>query len=123
MINTLVEPPIPFAKAAKKYISARGGGSIHPATLHRWRTRGIAGVRLEAIRIGGVWSTTEAAMQRFFAAVTSAQLEVEATNLTAVPQPGAAVKGRSAESERQRRVARELDAVLGVPALAPAPQR
>ena len=32
-----------------------GGRRIHVSTLHRWRSRGIGGRTLDAVRIGGRW--------------------------------------------------------------------
>lgn len=44
----------------------------HVATLHRWRTRGIRGVQLEAALVGGRWYTSQEALRRFIAATTHA---------------------------------------------------
>ena len=44
----------------------------HLSTVHRWRTRGIRGVRLEAILCGGVWFTSREAVRRFFQGTTVA---------------------------------------------------
>jgi hypothetical protein len=41
--------------------------------LWRWVTRGLRGVRLESIRVGGVTCTSMAAVQRFFDALTQEQ--------------------------------------------------
>jgi len=46
-------------------------GKPHSSTLHRWRLRGIRGVRLETILIGGVRYTSREALQRFFNATTA----------------------------------------------------
>lgn len=48
------------------------GHGIHPSTLHRWRQRGIRGVRLETLLIGGARYTSTEALSRFFAATTAA---------------------------------------------------
>ena len=56
-----------FGRAAK-----RAPGQPHVATLHRWRTRGVRGVRLEAVRVGGRWHTSQAAIERFIIATTNA---------------------------------------------------
>jgi len=40
--------------------------------LHRWRTHGIRGVRLEAVLRGGVWHTSTEALERFFGAAMRA---------------------------------------------------
>ena len=42
----------------------------HASTLIRWITKGSRGVRLEAIRLGGRWFSSRAALQRFAKALT-----------------------------------------------------
>jgi hypothetical protein len=42
----------------------------HVSTFYRWAKRGVRGVRLETIRIGGTLCTSVDAMQRFFAALS-----------------------------------------------------
>jgi Protein of unknown function (DUF1580) len=48
------------------------GRRVHLSTVIRWRTRGVGGVRLEAVRLGGRWVTSREALARFTAAVTAA---------------------------------------------------
>jgi hypothetical protein len=48
------------------------GREIHVATILRWVKFGLAGVRLEAVRIGATLCTSEPALRRFFAALTAA---------------------------------------------------
>jgi hypothetical protein len=48
----------------------RHGQTPHPATLFRWAQRGIRGIRLETIRIGGSLCTSVEALQRFFEELT-----------------------------------------------------
>lgn len=43
-----------------------------PCTFWRWRTRGINGVRLECLRSGGRWLTTQQSLERFLIAQTQA---------------------------------------------------
>jgi hypothetical protein len=42
-----------------------GGRRVHASSLHRWRNRGVRGIKLEAVRVGGTWCTSPAAMRRF----------------------------------------------------------
>src|SRR4051812_43788931 len=44
----------------------RRGKRPHVATLYRWAQRGIRGIRLETIRVGGTLCTSAEAIQRFF---------------------------------------------------------
>jgi hypothetical protein len=46
---------------------------LAPSTIFRWYTKGISGVRLETICIGGTRYTSVEALQRFFDAVTLAR--------------------------------------------------
>lgn len=43
----------------------RRGQRPHVATLYRWATRGVRGVQLETIRVGGTLCTSLEALQRF----------------------------------------------------------
>lgn len=52
-------------------IRARIGRRISPPTLWRWRLKGVNGVRLECVRVGGFWFTTEKAFAEFMAAQTA----------------------------------------------------
>jgi hypothetical protein len=47
-------------------------GRPHLSCLHRWRLRGVAGIKLETVRVGGRRYTSDEALQRFIAAVTAA---------------------------------------------------
>jgi len=46
--------------------------SLHVSTLHRWRLRGVRGIRLATILIGGYRYTSHEALERFVAATTAA---------------------------------------------------
>jgi hypothetical protein len=39
---------------------------LAPSTVFRWCQRGVRGVRLETLRVGGTRCTSEAALRRFF---------------------------------------------------------
>ena len=39
--------------------------NVHVATIHRWRNRGLEGVRLETLRLGGKIVTSRQALTRF----------------------------------------------------------
>lgn len=74
------EQPIPFSDVPhlpwlqrRLQGTARGRRKqrIHVATVFRWASRGIRGHRLEFVQVGGTRCTTEAALLRFFDALTS----------------------------------------------------
>lgn len=69
------EPLISLSQAANKFPGHRGAVRLHPATLTRWILRGVKTadrrtVRLEAVRGGHRWLTSEGALARFVAALT-----------------------------------------------------
>ena len=59
-----------FAEAAKQLPLRRGGRRVHVATLYRWASAGLRGVRLETLRVGGTLCTSLKALQRFFDALS-----------------------------------------------------
>jgi len=67
MIDVRGETLLHFREAAEKF----PGGKRHISTVHRYRLRGIGGVRLEALKLGGRWYTSEQAIDRFVAQLTA----------------------------------------------------
>lgn len=45
---------------------------VNPSTLWRWGTKGVRGIKLDMVMIGGIWHTSDEAVQRFVAAITAA---------------------------------------------------
>lgn len=72
MIDVTRESPIPLSVAARGVPNRAGGRGISVPTVWRWAQRGIRGVRLETVMIGGVRMTTDDALQRFYSATTAA---------------------------------------------------
>ena len=66
MINLSEETVISLTEAAKLLPRRRGDRVVHVATLYRWAQRGLKGIRLEIIQIGGTKCTSIEALQRFF---------------------------------------------------------
>lgn len=69
------EPLFSLVQAAKKFPGHRGPERLHPATLTRWILAGAKAhdgqrVKLEAVRFGSRWLTSEGALARFSAALT-----------------------------------------------------
>ena len=48
---------------AAKQIPQRNTHPVHVATLYRWAQRGLRGIRLETLQIGGTKFTSAAALQ------------------------------------------------------------
>jgi hypothetical protein len=65
MIDVRTEHLIPLSQLAKRLPCRRLGRPVHAGTIHRWRHPGLRNVRLECLRVGGIWCTTFAAVQRF----------------------------------------------------------
>lgn len=76
MLDPGSEELITLQAAAGRLPCRRAGRPTHPATLHRWRTQGLRGVRLESVRVGGVLCTSEAALVRFFDALSEGPKQV-----------------------------------------------
>ena len=90
------EPLISLSQAVARYPGHRGAKRLHPATLTRWILNGVKAVdgrrvKLEAIRLGCRWLTSEAALQRFADALSAPPADSAPTR-----SPSA----RQAESER-----------------------
>ena len=71
MINTESESLIRL-RDVPAWTKEKLGNRVHPSTVHRWRLRGTRGVRLETILAGGTRYTSIEALNRFFAATTTA---------------------------------------------------
>jgi hypothetical protein len=94
MIELSAETIFPSLAAAADSLPGRP----HVNTLHRWRIRGIHGIKLETGLIGGRRVTSAEALQRFFIAVTAA------ANGESPPNSGRTMKERArsiAQAERE----------------------
>jgi hypothetical protein len=65
MIDLSSESLLTFSEASQVLPRRRRGRKAHPSTFWRWASRGLRGVRLEIIRVGGVTYTSREALQRF----------------------------------------------------------
>ena len=66
----MIDPVVDQLRPVNEIIKARLGKRISPATLWRWRLKGVNGVRLECLRVGGYWVTSNAAFTEFLRAQT-----------------------------------------------------
>lgn len=64
-INIKVEKLIPVGKLPT-HLKTMGQPIVSTATLHRWISNGLKGVKLEHVQMGRIRCTTVAALQRFF---------------------------------------------------------
>jgi hypothetical protein len=107
MFNPMNEKTLPLNSAAQRVPPYRGRRT-HTSTLVRWITRGArspdgAVVRLEAIRLGGRWLTSEEALERFTQKLTP----------TFPSDPVPAPRSPAARSRASERAAAVLEA-LGI---------
>lgn len=58
------ETLLTLADAAKE-LPRRGGRKIHMSTVWRWANRGLKGIKLESIQLGGSTWTSREALQRY----------------------------------------------------------
>ena len=72
MTMFLNESIIAFGALTRRITPCRNNRPVAVSTIHRWRSPGLRGIRLEAIRIGGVWCTSIEAFDRFILQTTNA---------------------------------------------------
>jgi hypothetical protein len=65
-IDPFTESPVPFAEAARRLPRLRNGRPVSPATIWRWASHGVRGVKLEVVKVGGTSCTSLQALRRFF---------------------------------------------------------
>jgi hypothetical protein len=68
-IRPFEETLVTYSQAARRLPPRRRDRPVHPATIHRWASHGLRGVRLESASIGGIRMTSLEALARFFAAL------------------------------------------------------
>ena len=81
MIDLKNEKLIPFSKLPE-WSESNLGRRLNRSTFHRWRTRGIRGVKLETSLVGGYRVTTHESLTRFFSRTTAAAEGSSVTRIT-----------------------------------------
>ena len=82
-----------------------GGRKIHTSTLWRWTSRGIRGVRLEHVKLGGRIITSLEAVQRFSERLNN-------SNVAVLPPNASAENGRPRAPAQLERDVRAAEAEL-----------
>jgi hypothetical protein len=100
IISVANEQLLTLSQLAKRLPRHRNDRPVHPSTCHRWRSPGVRGVRLECVRIGGIWHTSWEAFQRFCECLTA----LGCGGGTPPATSGRPIRGE----EHQERVEREL---------------
>jgi hypothetical protein len=70
MIDSNKEDVITLTEAAQLIPRRRGGKKCDPSCIYRWTSRGIKGIRLEFVQIGGTRCTSRQALARWFSKLT-----------------------------------------------------
>ncbi|MFO0787081.1 MAG: DUF1580 domain-containing protein [Phycisphaerales bacterium] len=103
MIQIAHEQLIALRDAPKHLPPRPGGKRVHISAVYRWITKGVSGVVLEAVRIGGTTYTSLEALQRF-------------ADRLSEPPPRVTVTGPAASARLARNAAqRALEIELGLP--------
>ncbi len=109
-INVNVEHVVTLSQLAKGLPERRKARPVHPSTIQRWRHPGVKGVRLECVRVGGVWHTSLEAFQRFCDRLTALGPATEAPGSGPPVLPGSATGGIHQKADRRdAEVERELN--------------
>jgi len=65
MIDMNNEQLVPLRAVPRLLPRRRSGKTVHISAVYRWIQRGVRGVQLEAVRVGGTTYTSLEALQRF----------------------------------------------------------
>jgi hypothetical protein len=99
------ETALTLTQAAKTF-GRLSGRTPHVATVHRWAIKGVRGVKLETIRLGGLRLVRPQAIEAFLANVNRGSSET-ATGVRAVLDPAVQSRRRAEiDAARQRLDAR-----------------
>ncbi len=108
MIDIIEEKMIALRDVPRHLPARPNGKRIHVSAIYRWSFRGLRGVVLDTVRVGGTQYTSEEALQRFAEALSAARLN---------PAPPVPVPTRKRQRQVER-AEREVAAVLGLPTAA-----
>jgi hypothetical protein len=70
-IDIACEKLITFKSLVREISERSGDRPLHICTPMRWRSPGLKGIKLEAVRIGGTWYTSLEAFGRFSERLTA----------------------------------------------------
>ncbi|MFO0803436.1 MAG: hypothetical protein U0791_09985 [Gemmataceae bacterium] len=98
-----------LSAVGKLFPASRGNGTTNPATVWRWArvgalTPGGMRVKLEVVKVGMSWLTSDAAVDRFVAALTGASMPAS------IPAPKVA-RSESARRNASQAAGRKLAAM------------
>ena len=102
MIDVAVEQLLHVRMVPRLLPPRPNGRRVHISAVYRWMSRGVRGVRLESVKVGGSTYTSVEALQRFADQLTGSESA----------QPARAATPRRREREIER-AARRLHEILG----------
>ena len=102
MIDLTQEELVPVRDVPKHLPPRPTGKRVHISAVYRWLLRGIRGVRLESLKIGGTTYTSKEALQRFADQLSSPTRDPGTTPATTLTR-----------KKQIDRAARQVDAILG----------
>ena len=97
-IDTTSEELISLTEAARLLPRRRKGKRPHVATLYRWSIRGVRGVCLETVQVGGTRCTSREAIARFIDRLSVANNGTGTTTIA----PNSDKRAQAAENELDR---------------------
>lgn len=80
MIDVANENLIGLSEVPKLLPKRSNGKRIHISAIYRWAQKGIRGIRLETLRLGGTTYTSREAIQRFADSQTANATSVDSRN-------------------------------------------
>jgi len=102
MIDLTQEELVPIRNVPKHLPPRPTGKRVHISAVYRWLLRGIRGIRLESLKIGGTTYTSKEALQRFADRLSNTSHAPDTTPATTLTR------------KRQiDRAARQVEAILG----------
>ena len=104
MIDLSAETVVSLTQATHHLPRRRRGKRPNPATIYRWAQRGVHGIVLETIQVGGTKCTSVEALQRFCNRLTDPDASVSVESPTA----------RSRRREKQKDDAERLCEQAGI---------
>lgn len=103
MIDISQETLVPIREVPRLLPPRPNGKRVHISACYRWLSRGVKGIVLESVKIGGSTYTSREALQRF------------AEQLSPVSRPNAPLYSPTPASRRRHieEAARQAEAILG----------
>lgn len=95
--------PAPFHQRGASSLRQVGRAALRREAHHRWRSPGVRGVRLECLRIGGIWHTSWESFKRFYDRLTNSGDDASASAPPARPGQSAGDEGHQDRVERELR--------------------